>query len=103
MSEATGGRRELRKAQTRAEVRQTAQRLFAERGFDAVTIADVAAAAPRLQTRPARWTTTVADLAADLDVVDLPALVRSWADAVWIDWSPAHPLLRAAADTALTG
>src|SRR4051812_46932840 len=40
-----GGRRELRKAQTRAEVRATAQRLFAERGFDAVTIADVAAAA----------------------------------------------------------
>ena len=45
MSEATGGRRERRKAQTRAEVRATAQRLFAERGFDAVTIADVAAAA----------------------------------------------------------
>ncbi|WP_299954844.1 TetR/AcrR family transcriptional regulator [uncultured Modestobacter sp.] len=45
MSEATGGRRERRKAQTRAEVRETAQRLFAERGFDAVTIADVAAAA----------------------------------------------------------
>jgi AcrR family transcriptional regulator len=45
VSEATGGRRERRKAQTRAEVRETAQRLFAERGFDAVTIADVAAAA----------------------------------------------------------
>ena len=41
----TGGRRERRKAQTRAEVREAAQRLFAERGFDAVTIADVAAAA----------------------------------------------------------
>jgi AcrR family transcriptional regulator len=40
-----GGRRERRKAQTRAAVRDTAQRLFAERGFDAVTIADVAAAA----------------------------------------------------------
>ncbi len=40
-----GGRRELRKAQTRAEVRAAAQRLFAERGFDAVTIADVAASA----------------------------------------------------------
>ena len=45
VSEATGGRREQRKAQTRAEVRATAQRLFAERGFDEVTIADVAAAA----------------------------------------------------------
>jgi AcrR family transcriptional regulator len=45
VSENTPGRRELRKAQTRAVVRETAQRLFAERGFDAVTIADVAAAA----------------------------------------------------------
>ena len=45
VTDATGGRRELRKAQTRAEVRATAQRLFAERGFDEVTIADVAAAA----------------------------------------------------------
>src|SRR3954467_1758083 len=40
-----GGRRELRKAQTRAGVRATAQRLFAGRGFAGVTIADVAAAA----------------------------------------------------------
>jgi AcrR family transcriptional regulator len=45
VSEVTGGRRERRKAQTRAEVRETAHRLFDERGFDAVTIADVAAAA----------------------------------------------------------
>jgi AcrR family transcriptional regulator len=45
MSEVAGGRRELRKAQTRIDIRETAQRLFAERGFDAVTIADVAAAA----------------------------------------------------------
>jgi AcrR family transcriptional regulator len=45
VSEATGGRRELRKAQTRIDIRATAQRLFDERGFDAVTIADVAAAA----------------------------------------------------------
>jgi AcrR family transcriptional regulator len=41
MSDCMGGRRERRKAQTRAEVRRTAQRLFAEHGFDAVTIADV--------------------------------------------------------------
>ncbi len=46
MDDATGGcRREQRKAQTRAQVRAAAQRLFAERGFDAVTIADVAASA----------------------------------------------------------
>ena len=44
MTADTGGRRERRKAQTRAAVRETAQRLFAERGFDAVTIADIATA-----------------------------------------------------------
>ena len=37
--------RAQKKAQTRAHVRATAQRLFQEHGFDAVTIADVAAAA----------------------------------------------------------
>lgn len=36
------GRRELKKAQTRELVRTVAQRMFAERGFDAVTIADIA-------------------------------------------------------------
>jgi hypothetical protein len=61
----------------------------------------VADAAPRLPSRPARWTTTVADVAADLDVVDLPSLVRSWAGAVWADLSPAHPELRASADAVL--
>jgi hypothetical protein len=35
-------------------------------------------------------------------VVDLPTLVRSWADAVWTDWAPARPALRAAADSVLT-
>lgn len=38
-------RRAEKKALTRAHVRATAQRLFHDRGFDAVTIADVAAAA----------------------------------------------------------
>jgi AcrR family transcriptional regulator len=38
-------RRARKKAQTRAEIRRSAQRLFAEQGFDAVTIADVADAA----------------------------------------------------------
>jgi AcrR family transcriptional regulator len=45
VSEAAGGRREQRKAQTRAEIRAVAQRLFAEHGFDGVTSADVAAEA----------------------------------------------------------
>jgi AcrR family transcriptional regulator len=38
-------RRARKKAQTRALIRDTARRLFTERGFDAVTTADVAAAA----------------------------------------------------------
>jgi hypothetical protein len=40
--------------------------------------------------RPDAWTTTVADVAADLDVIDLPALVESWARAVADDWGTSH-------------
>jgi len=36
---------------------------------------------------PTAWRTTIADVAADLDVVDLPALLRAWAQAVSADWS----------------
>lgn len=75
--------------------------LWLEHDVDPLRAADLAArlaeVAPRLRTRPSRWTTTIGDLAADLDVVDLPALVRSWAEAVWTDWAPAHPALRGAA------
>jgi hypothetical protein len=81
--------------------------LWLERDIDPLRagelIGRVADAAPRLQTRPKSWTTTVADLAADLDVVDLPTLVRTWADTVWTDWAAAHPALRAAAGTTLPG
>ena len=36
---------------------------------------------------PIRWRTTVADVAADLDVIDLPVLVKAWGRAVLADWS----------------
>jgi hypothetical protein len=79
--------------------------LWVARGLDPHRVAEsaerVTAAAPATLARPDRWTTTIADVAADLDVVDLPALVRSWAEAVWTDWSPAHGQLCAAADEAL--
>ena len=38
---------------------------------------------------PRAWQITVADVAADRDVVDLPLLVDSWARAVAEDWSRA--------------
>jgi hypothetical protein len=75
--------------------------LALERGPAVLDRAD--ATAPRGLRPPPRWTTTVADLAADLDVVDLPALVRAWADATWADWAPAAAELRRAADAALAG
>jgi hypothetical protein len=40
-----------------------------------------------VRTRPRAWRTTVADVAADLDVIDLPVLVESWARAVHEDWA----------------
>jgi hypothetical protein len=36
---------------------------------------------------PRAWRTTVADVAADLDVIDLAVLVESWARAVGQDWA----------------
>jgi hypothetical protein len=38
---------------------------------------------------PPAWRTTIADVAADLDVIDLPVLVESWAAAVREDWAGA--------------
>jgi hypothetical protein len=79
--------------------------LWVARGLDPMRGAQTAGrldgAAPRTLPVPEHWTTTVADIAADLDVVDLPSLVRSWAEAVWADWSPTHDALCAAADAAL--
>ncbi|MGY1752178.1 DUF5946 family protein [Blastococcus sp. SYSU D01042] len=48
--------------------------------------AELGAPAPVRRARPARgWTTTIADVAADLDVIDLDVLVGSWARAVLDD------------------
>jgi hypothetical protein len=46
-------------------------------------------APPDLDTArpPAAWRTTVADVAADLDVIDLTVLVESWARSTSQDWS----------------
>lgn len=38
---------------------------------------------------PSVWRTTVADVAADLDVIDLPVLVESWARTLREDWTAA--------------
>jgi hypothetical protein len=37
--------------------------------------------------RPTAWRTTIADVAADLDVIDLGVLVTAWAEAVREDWT----------------
>ena len=36
---------------------------------------------------PAAWRTTIADVAADLDVIDLTVLVDAWARSVREDWA----------------
>ena len=41
----------------------------------------------RPQNPPRAWRTTIADAAADLDVIDLPVLLDSWARAVQKDWA----------------
>jgi hypothetical protein len=41
--------------------------------------------APRART-PRAWRTTIADVAADLDVIDLAVLVEAWARSVHEDW-----------------
>ena len=51
---------------------------------------DAEAVAPAAATRlaaPAAWRTTIADVAADLDVIELRVLVDRWARTVVEDWS----------------
>ncbi|MGK5110390.1 DUF5946 family protein [Geodermatophilus sp. CPCC 205506] len=62
------------------QVRRTVETLAARLGEPA------APAAGRV-TSPTVWRTTIADVAADLDVIDLSVLVETWARAVLADWS----------------
>jgi len=41
--------------------------------------------------RPEVWQSTISDVAADLDVIDLPVLVESWARTVAEDWARSEP------------
>lgn len=65
----------------------------AQHGADPATVQRLRAALgegtrrPVLDAPPTAWRTTVADVAADLDVVDLPALLRAWAQSVSADWA----------------
>jgi Family of unknown function (DUF5946) len=43
--------------------------------------------APDAGAPPQAWRTTIADVAADLDVIDLTVLVESWARTVREDWT----------------
>lgn len=60
-----GGLRELKKQQTRQAISDTATRLFMERGFEAVTIADIAAAAQVAKMTVTNYFPRKEDLALD--------------------------------------
>ncbi|MCP2259987.1 transcriptional regulator, TetR family [Streptoalloteichus tenebrarius] len=71
----TSGLRERRKQQTRQAISDSATRLFLERGFDEVTIADVAAAAGVAKMTVTNYFPRKEDLALDAyqEVIDRPA------------------------------
>jgi hypothetical protein len=46
-------------------------------------------ASERSAAPPHAWRTTIADVAADLDVIDLGVLVQAWARSVTEDWTAA--------------
>jgi hypothetical protein len=48
---------------------------------------EVLGASPGPAETPVAWRTTVADVAADLDVIDLVVLVEAWARSVAEDWA----------------
>jgi hypothetical protein len=51
-------------------------------------------APPGAGPAPRSWRTTIADVAADLDVIDLAVLVEAWARSVREDWTAVSPTRR---------
>ncbi|KAB2342145.1 TetR/AcrR family transcriptional regulator [Actinomadura rudentiformis] len=77
MSAQPMGLRELKKQQTRENISHQATRLFLERGFDKVTIADVAAAAQVAKMTVTNYFPRKEDLALDLHEVFVESLART--------------------------
>ncbi|MGV9850857.1 TetR/AcrR family transcriptional regulator [Streptomyces sp. NPDC003442] len=76
----TAGLRELKKRQTRQMISDTATRLFMERGFEAVTIAEIATAAQVAKMTVTNYFPRKEDLALDYHETITTALARTVAD-----------------------
>ncbi|MFI0353034.1 TetR/AcrR family transcriptional regulator [Actinomadura sp. 9N407] len=77
MSEQAVGLRAMKKRQTRENISHQATRLFLERGFDRVTIADVAAASQVAKMTVTNYFPRKEDLALDLQDVFVNSLART--------------------------
>lgn len=73
----TAGLRELKKQQTRQAISDTATRLFLERGFEAVTIAEIAAAAQVAKMTVTNYFPRKEDLALDYHETFTASLART--------------------------
>ena len=74
------GLREQKKQQTRQAISDVATRLFMERGFEAVTIADIAAAAQVAKMTVTNYFARKEDLALDLQEAFIGSLARTVAE-----------------------